>query len=30
MKKLLMLVAAVSITAAGFAQKFESGDKTLK
>jgi len=30
MKKLLMLVAAVSITAAGFAQKFESGDKNLE
>lgn len=30
MKKLFMLVAAVSITAAGFAQKFESGDKNLE
>jgi hypothetical protein len=30
MKKVLMLVAAVAITTAGFAQKFESGDKNLE
>lgn len=30
MKKLMMLVAAVSITAGGFAQKFDSGDRNIE